>query len=79
MLVYADLYITYIQFMSLNDRVNRILARLDKLNAAITPVCNLPPITPVDPFQYDYSGRVFKTYPGHMLFSKDRGMCDMQE
>jgi len=53
-------------------RVNRILQRLGNLDTQfIEPILKLPPIYAIEPFEEDDTGRVFKSYPGHMeLFNR---------
>ncbi|OXA57845.1 uncharacterized protein LOC110847381 [Folsomia candida] len=48
-------------------RVNRVLKRLALFdqNMSVGQQINLPPIIPVEPFEIDGSGAVFKTYPRH--------------
>lgn len=51
-------------------RVNRILNRLNRLNNLPVRTNSLPPIISVDPFRYDESGRVFKSYSGHFAIER---------
>ncbi|CAL8111516.1 unnamed protein product [Orchesella dallaii] len=47
-------------------RINRILQRLSRLGTNLEAHAKLPPIHPIDPFEEDDTGGVFKSYPGHL-------------
>lgn len=57
-------------FLYLWSSVNRILSRLSKLDNRFTPIYTLPPIIPIEPFLHDDSGKIFKTYPTHVVLSE---------
>jgi len=60
-------------------RVNRILNKMAQIDSQMTPTpaVALPPITEVDPFEFDDTGKVFCSYPGHILLQRAllRGIC----
>jgi len=59
-------------FFFLILRVNRVLKRLTLFDAQMSQGAeiNPPPIVAIEPFEFDDTGSVFKSYPGHTSFAK---------